>query len=255
MYKAYTAADYLKHLKFADDYSVDGFIVYGTYAKYPYDQVENSLKRLGIKYKISRPDHDFLNHIIEIKIADKLFWFTTAYGGAELSEDLHLACLFGSQKNILLGSCGGLKRGASSRDLIIPDWSYADESSAKAYQSDAGSKYQSDNELSDKIANKLSSKYKVHHGPTITYQAMLAETQEDIQNWSNQGYLGVEMEASTVFAVSKHFSVPAAAILMIGDNLIEEESVFDINYENARNKRRQVSQDIFDVVVDELINN
>jgi purine-nucleoside phosphorylase len=253
MYKAYTAADYRKHLNFTDDYSVDGFIVYGTYAKFPYDQLENSLKNLGIKYEISRPVHDFMNHITEIKIADKLFWFTTAYGGAELSEDLHLACLFGSQKNILLGSCGGLKHGASSRDLIIPDWSYADESSAKAYQPDANSMYQSDGELSDKIANKLSLKYKVHHGPTITYQAMLAETQEDIKNWSDQGYLGVEMEASTVFAVSKHFNVPAVAILMIGDNLIEEETCLDINYENTRDKRRQVSQDIFDVAVNELV--
>jgi purine-nucleoside phosphorylase len=253
MYKAYTAADYRKYLNFTDDYSVDGFIVYGTYKKYPYEQLDDSLKRLGIKYTTSRLTNDPLNHILEFKIAGKIFWFTTAYGGAELSEDLHLACIFGSKKNILLGSCGGLKHGASSRDLIIPNWSYADESSAKAYQPNAGSKYQSDGELSDKIANKLSSKYKVHHGPTITYQAVLAETQEDIQNWSKQGYLGVEMEASTVFAVSKHFNVPAVAILMIGDNLIEEETFFDINFENARDKRRQVSQDIFDVAVEELL--
>jgi uridine phosphorylase len=82
---------------------------------------------------------------------------------------------------------------------------------------------------------------------------MLAETWEDVVRWSNQGYVGVEMEAATVFAASKHFGVPAAAILRIGDNLIEEQTVMDVNYENTKDLRRQISQDSFDIVVEELL--
>jgi purine-nucleoside phosphorylase len=161
--------------------------------------------------------------------------------------------MFGSKKNILLGSCGGLKHGAKSLDIIIPEWSYAEESSAKAYQPQANNKYHADETLSDKLANKLSETYTVHRGSTITYQAMLGETWEDITKWSREGYAGVEMEAATVFATSNHFQVPSAAILRIGDNLIEEETVLDINYENSRDLRRNVSKDTFNVALRELI--
>jgi len=144
-----------------------------------------------------------------------------------LSEHLHLACLFGSKKNILIGSCGGLKKGAENCDLIIPNWSFANESSAKAYQPDVKCKYESDKFLNNRLVKKLAPKHTLYRGATITFQAMLAETWEDIQKWSELGYVGVEMEAATVFATSKYFKVPAAAVLIISDNLIEKETVED----------------------------
>lgn len=254
MYKTFTAADYQRHMKLSENYTIDGFMIYGTFRTYPYEQFEDSLKRLGVDYKKSKLEHDFFNSVVEFEIGTKKYWLAVAYGGALLSEYLHLACLFGSKKNVLLGSCGGLKKGASSLELIVPDWSYADESSAKAYQPEANGRYEADKQLSDKLAAVMSEKYTVHRGATVTYQAMMAETWEDVQNWSQQGFIGVEMEAATVFAASKHFGVPAAAILRIGDNLIEEETVMDLNYENTRDMRRQVSQDAFDVIVAELLN-
>jgi purine-nucleoside phosphorylase len=254
MYKQFTAEDHKKYLGLMPDYKVDGFMVYGTYQNYPFEQIKDSLKRLGYSYDINELQHGFLSQIREIKVSGKVLWLAVAYGGALLSEYMHLACLFGSNKNILLGSCGGLKKGASSLELIVPDWSYADESSAKAYQPEANNKYEADAELSNAITEKLEKKYKVHRGKTITYQAMLAETWEDVEQWSTEGYAGVEMEAATVFSVSKHFGVPAAAILRIGDNLIEEQTVMDINYENNEDLRRQVSQDAFDIIVEELLN-
>lgn len=253
MYKKFTADDYRKHLKLSDDYCVEGMLVFGTYKQYPYEMLENSLARLGHPIDFSRIDNEFLKPILEFKVNGKLYWFVIAYGGALLSEYLHLGCTFGSKTNILLGSCGGLKKGALSRDIVIPTWSYAEESSAKAYQPNAENKYSANEELSSSVAKKLEQLYTVHRGATVTYQAMMAETWEDVQRWAGQGYVGVEMEAATVFAISNHFGVPSAAILRIGDNLIEEETVMDINYEKARDLRRKVSEDTFDVALEEII--
>ena len=83
----------------------------------------------------------------------------------------------------------------------------------------------------------------------------MAETWEDIVKWSKEGFYGVEMEAATVFAVSQHFNVPAAAVLRIGDNLIAAETVLDAGYKNARSLRRQTSQDILDTIIGELLVN
>jgi len=255
MYKSYTAKDYRKFLKLKDDYHVDGFIDYGTglNVKFTLEQLTNSLKKLKVDYFISKLESEALGSISEIKVGDKIYWFTNAYGGAELSELLHFACIFGSHINIHLGSCGGLLKGSNSRDLIIPSWSYAEESSAKAYQPEADNKFWPNETLSNKFEDILSKNHVVHRGPTITYQAVLAQTMDDVLNWSKQGYYGVEMEAATVFSVSNHFKVPAVAVLMILDNLIEEETIMDTNFENSKSLRRQVSQSIFDVSVKELL--
>lgn len=255
MYKSYTAADYRKYLKLPDDYRVDGFIDYGTglHKKFTIEQLEQSFSKLGLTYEISKFEDENFQSLSEIKVGNKVFWFTNAYGSAELSEYLHLACLFGSKKNIHLGCCGGLTANGSSRDLIIPDWSFAEESSAKAYQTESSNEHKSDKDLSNKLANELSAKYLIHRGPTITHQAMLAETWDDIQNWSKQGYIGVEMEAATVFAVSNHFNVPSAAVMFISDNLIKEETVLDDKFDNERDLRRLVSQDLFDAAVKEVL--
>ena len=83
---------------------------------------------------------------------------------------------------------------------------------------------------------------------------MMAETKEDVDNWSKQGYYGVEMEASTVFAISNHFNVPSAAVVMIADNLITEESVIDEDYQESRELRRETSKDILTESLKVLIN-
>ena len=83
---------------------------------------------------------------------------------------------------------------------------------------------------------------------------MMAETKEDVDNWSKQGYYGVEMEASTVFAISNHFNVPSAAVVMIADNLITEESVIDEDYQESRELRRETSKDILVESLKVLIN-
>ncbi|HEU5004733.1 MAG TPA: hypothetical protein VFT49_01460 [Candidatus Saccharimonadales bacterium] len=253
MYKSFTADDYRKHLKLPADYVVDGFLIYGTFRKFPYEQLEDSLKKQRIEYQTAKIGDEYFDPVLTFRVGNNNYWFTIAYGGTMLSEYLHLACTFGSKKNLLIGSCGGLKKGASSLDIIVPDWSYGDESSARSYQNEKDGKQYSDTSISDRLADKLADKYKVHRGPTVTHQAMLGETWEDIERWAQQGYIGVEMEASTVFAVSNHFKVPSAAILHIGDNLIEEETVMDINYETNRDLHRQVSQDIFDAAVEELL--
>lgn len=253
MYKTLTAKDYENTLGLPDDYRVDGFIIYGTYKSFPFEQLEDSLMRMRVKYSIKRLEDDFLNTIAEIKVGNKIYWFTVAYGGVMLSEHLHLACLFGSKKNILIGTCGGLKKGADNSDLIIPNWSYANESSAKAYQPDAKCRYEPNKFLTNKMVKKLGPKHTIHRGVTITHQAMLAETWEDIQKWSEQGFIGVEMESATVFATSNHFNVPSAAVLIISDNLIEKEKVSDDSAINKADLRMKISQDIFDVVVEEIL--
>lgn len=240
MYRNFSAAQYREHLGFPQGYTVDAMLCYGTlYEERTLAQLTKALGSQELNWELSNLPHPFLRFGKELKIGGKTIWFAIGYGGAWLSEYLHWACLFGSKKNILLGSCGGLKTGLKQGDFIIPVSSYAEESSVRIYNRTSSIQY-STQALSKAITSRLTKDgAKVWEGPMVTCQAMLGETAEDIQNWSNHGYYGVEMEASTVFAVSNHFNVPCAASLFVGDNLIEEKTNLDEEYAAQADLREQ----------------
>jgi purine-nucleoside phosphorylase len=253
MYKAFTAPDIKRHYGFPKSYKVEGFLVYGTYQDSPYETVAAILATLGFDARIRQLPHKFFKDIMEFTVEGKVYWFVTAYGGALLSEWLHIACLFGSKRNLVIGKCGGLFKEAESGDIILPTFSFANESTTRAYNPNDDNRHQPSGEIVGRLHVRLANEHKIWLGPTVTYQAMLAETVEDIKNWSEEGYYGVEMEAGTVFAVSNHFGVPSAGALMISDNLIKEETVLDANYEEARQGRNNIMHNLIKVTVEEML--
>jgi len=254
MYKELTAEQYRAHLGLDATYTVDGTVTFGGFKDDVLQPLKEALDRVGQKYTIRQLDaHPFFKPVYEILIGGKRVWFMLHYGSAMLSEHLHLASLFGSKMNIQTGICGGLKKGAWGGDIIVPTWSYAKESSAVAYELEGEEKHYPDERLSKDIAKTLEEKHKVFRGPTITFQAMLAETWEDIENWSREGFYGVEMESATTFAVSKHFHIPASAMLIVADNLIEKETVMDDGYKTKRADRMMVLGDCLEVAIGRVI--
>lgn len=252
MYKAFTADDFRKHFSLPDDYTIDGFLVYGGFKKEFYDSLKDRVSAFGISAEYRYLER-FLEPILEFTINKKRYWFTVAYGGTRLSEWLHLACMFGSKANILIGTCGGLIKGGKSGDIIVPTFSYGDESPTRTYSKTSDNKHYSDESLRKALARRLREKHTVFEGPTVTHQAMLGETWEDVLMWSKEGYYGVEMEAATVFAISNHFEVPSACAVVIGDNLIEEQTVMDVGYKTGKEFRDKVKDDLFDTAISELI--
>lgn len=254
MYRSISADQYREHLGFPVNYKVDAMLCYGTlYEQRVLSQLKKALIDLGIESEINDMPHEFLRFAKEIKIGDKNIWFAIGYGGAWLSEYLHWACLFGSKKNILLGSCGGLKPGIKQGDFIVPSASFSEESSAKIYNRGSNI-HPSDSSLSSNISKALAEDgTKVWHGATVTCQAMIGETLDDVKQWSSEGYYGVEMEASTVFAVSKHFNVPAAASLYVGDNLIEEHNNMSEEYSAEADTRTQNQIKQIEMALSELL--
>jgi len=245
MYKSFTPEEYRKHFLLPFDYVVDGLISYGSWTEEKIRaEIEFVLKENDIPY-VFRVLEGFLSHVLEIKINDKIYWFVVMYGGTMLSEYIHLACLFGSKKNIHLGSCGGLNPDIESLDLIIPIFSYGNESITRIYDKGATDfKHFPSENLSLLLEKNLDSKSSIKRGPIITNQAMLGESFEDVISWYNLGYYGVEMEISTVFSVSKHFNVQCTALVYVSDNLIKGQTVGDESHIKQKNKRLKIRKDI-----------
>lgn len=249
MYQHRTREDYLKVFGLPEDYSVDGVMVIGTHPKTKeYPHLYEALEKIYPDYVEEPVDYKFFSDIKSFLIGEKRIWFDVVYGTAYLSEVLHIGSLFGSKRNILLGTCGGLQNDLNAGDTILPTVSFGNESSTRMYQrKNTDYMYESDEKLRDEIKKRIPSRKTVREGKITTVQAMLAETKEDVDEWSQAGYLAVDMESATVFAVSKYFGVPAAALLYIADNLVKNELVGSEAHELLRTQRTAIRKENYEV--------
>ena len=247
MYKELTPQDMRKIIDVAEDYRVDGVLVSGAYRKAKeYVRLYSALEELAIPYKEEVIKDSFFGEIKSILIDGKRLWFDVAYGGAYLSEFLHLSSLLGAQAIIQLGTCGALQENIQSGNVILPITSFGDESSTRMYARENGSYiYMANKILTEELKKNISKKYLTHEGSMITVQAMLAETTEDIQNWNSKNYIGVDMESATTFAVASHFNIPAAAILVVAENLKMNELVTDDLFKANREMRELARRDSY----------
>lgn len=256
MYKELTKKDWNKLLKFPEDKEVDAVIVSGNSLANREREIgflEQALSNYKDVKKVEYIQDNFFSSIYEFEIGDKLIWFDVVYGGAYLSELLHVGCLFGSKKNFLVGTCGGLQKNLETGDLVIPTYTYGNESTTRIYQPDIKDhKHYADKELRKEFVKSISD-YKIHSGPIITCQGMLGETPEDIKKWSEEGYLGVEMESSTFFAVSNSFNVPSVAVMHISDNLVKNILYGDEEMEKNREFRNKIRVYKYEKIMDNIL--
>lgn len=246
MYKSFTDEEFRRYFSLSEDYKVEGLLSYGAWDE---EKHRSKIKKIIEDENISCSSQimdGFLSHVLELKIGIKNYWFIVMYGGALLSEYVHLASLFGSKRNIHIGSCGGLHPEMESLDLIIPTWSYGNESTTRVYDREAiDFKHYSDGELSKELEKNLPGARAIKKGPIISVQAMMGETWNDVKSWSEDGYYGVEMETATVFSVSKCFNVPSAALLYISDNLIKGQTAGDDSHIQQKEIREAVKNDVY----------
>lgn len=257
MYKELTADDFRKDLNLPHDYKVDGVFIFGSSAT---ERIRilftETLEELFSTTKYEQPlmQDGLFSNIKVIEINGRRIWFDVVYGGAYLSELLHIACLLGSKCNILAGMCGGLQKEIHTNDVILPKYTFGNESSTRAYTNPNTFKHYSNSELTKKIAAKIDYT-KVFISTLITHQAMLGESIEDIEKWASESYAGVEMETSTVFAVSNYFKVKSAAILQVADNLAYAQTVLSEEYKEIKEKRYQIRKKNIQVALETLIEN
>jgi len=256
MYKSLTPEDYKKHFNLPEGYHISGFLSYGTWdEESAFHKLCEVLNLLEIKYTFKKLSN-FLERVYEFNIHNKIYWISFLYGGAMLSEYIHLACIFDSQANIHIGSCGGLFKEMNSLDFLIPTYSYGNESTTRMYARDVtDNKHFPDKKLSDDLVSELGPVINIWRGGVVTCQAMLGETSEDIKVWSEDAYYGVEMETSTLFAISNHFKVPSAALLFVEDNLIKKQTVHSEGFLQQESLRDLAKNTIFKVGLSTLIKN
>lgn len=257
MYKSLNKQDWERILVLPKDYTIDALIVAAVGKRERNIKIfDEYITKEYQAQKANNIQEEFFRGVQEYQINGKTIWFDIVYGGAYLSELTHIASIFGSKKNFLVGSCGGLQKGLKPGDIVIPTYTYGDESTTRMYQREnINNKYFPNEKLSLEICEALKEKYNVTRGSIVTCEAMLAETQQDVDQWQKEGYTGVEMETSTYFAVSNHFNIPSTAILHISDNLVDNILIGDDNHTATKEHREEIKLYKYKVIIENIIKN
>ena len=66
-----------------------------------------------------------------------------------------------------------------------------------------------------------------HRGPSVTWPTLFNQPLGDVREWSEQGYLGVDMETATTLAVARTFGAAAVSMLVAWDEVLSERSFLD----------------------------
>jgi purine-nucleoside phosphorylase len=126
---------------------------------------------------------------------------------------------WGARTLVFLGWCGAVSKPAGIGDLVLPTAAFIDEGTSRHYLADADRSAPSAS-LAHQLAEACPpAEIPLHHGPVWTTDAPFRETREKVMDFQRRGALAVEMECSALFTLAAFRSVPAAALLVVSDDL------------------------------------
>ncbi len=168
------------------------------------------------------------------RYAETTVAYASVYGDAMASEITHVFGVLGTRLVIQTGCCGALGDGILPGDLVCATSAHCGEGAAQYYVG-KGPEVAATPSRVAQIAS-LPPAVAVHTGPVWTTSALLAEGMEEVEAWRRAGYLAVDMETASTFAVAHHFGTERLSLLFAFDNPCLGEHI--LLTDQARAERR-----------------
>ena len=135
--------------------------------------------------------------------------------------------MLGAKYIIRLGTAGGLLNEMKYGDILIASASFSKAGGTiGGYGGDVPPPTAPSPEMFKALVDaSADSKSRVYVGPVYSGDTFYGET--DLQELASMGYLGAEMESSTLFAISAIRKVKSAALFMVSNNLVRGTKLLD----------------------------
>lgn len=180
---------------------------------------------------------------------DKKVVYSCAYGAARTVEIIHLFGILGAKLAVQIGTCGGLQSHLSPGDIILPTVALCREGVAHIYgaiDSVAGSA----GWIRRAQQLLLARGHQAHTGTHLTWPTLFGQTGKMIETWQRAGYLSVDMETATTFAVADYFRMPAVSMLVVWDDLTRNRSFLDPLAEAELAALNKGNKSVFEVALE-----
>jgi purine-nucleoside phosphorylase len=133
-------------------------------------------------------------------------------------------------------------------DIILPEVAFCREGVAHMYGTpDAvlGS-----TEWIDKAQKLLEARnHTTYRGPHVTWSSLFTETPQMMESWHRAGYLAVEMETATTFAVARYFKMAAVSMVTVWDDLTRGRRFLDPLPPGGREALDNSNKSIYEVAL------
>ena len=199
----------------------------------------------------------YLSDVRELKFPD-IFWgrrndktvaFCCAYGAARTVEIIHLFGILGTKLAVQIGTCGGLQSYLNPGDIILPKVALCREGVAHIYgaiDSVMGNSHwigQAEQLLTDR-------NHQTYTGTHLTWSTLFGQTGRMVETWHRAGYLSVDMETATTFAVADYFGMPAVSMLVVWDDLTRNRSFLDLLTDEELAALNRANESVFEVALE-----
>ncbi len=196
----------------------------------PSRTIWNELKKKVLREKKTPFGHYFL--------LDNTAVLYQCIGASSAVIGLERLIASGTQEMVILGFCGSLNPDFSVLDAVSIKKAYSEEGTSRHYI--ARKKiFHASIQLRQKIEKSLVERNLPFSGGfTVSTDAPFRETRGWLQDKQKKGINVVDMEASAVFALGEYHDIPAAALMIVSDELAGKKwkSVFKIPRLNTRIK-------------------
>ncbi len=236
-----TAAEWLKALGLSANELPDVVIVEGSWWRK--QRFEWRLGHLQDVRELAFPD------IYWGQWGEKKVVYSCPYGAAGTSEIIHIFSVIGVKLAVQIGTCGGLQTHLKPGDIILPKVALCREGVAHLYGA-ADAVMGSDRWLQQAKTLLTERGHNCYIGPHITWSTIFTETADMVDGWQRAGFLSVDMETATTYAVARYFEVAAVSLLVVWDDLTQGKSFLDPLSEKDKANLDESNQLIFEVALD-----
>jgi uridine phosphorylase len=200
-----------------------------------------------------------LSHLTDVRELEfpDIFWgrwkdrkiaFCCAYGAARTVEVIHLFGVLGTKLAVQIGTCGGLQAHLKPGDIILPEVISCREGVAFMYGT-ADAVLGSSGWIDKAQALLETRQHTTYRGLHVTWSSLFAETAQMMEAWHRAGYLSVEMEAGTTYAVARHFGMAAVAMVVVWDELTRGRRFLDPLPPGGLEALNRANKDVFEVAL------
>ncbi len=162
--------------------------------------------------------------------------YASVYGDAMASEVTHLFGVLGTSLVIQTGCCGALTGRIQAGDIVCVTSAYCGEGAAQYYLSQR-QEINASPDLIEQTVGFHSASVGIHKGRIWTTSALLAEGKAEIRDWFHQGYIAVDMETASTFAVAEYFGMQRLSLLFVFDNPSQGEHIL---LSDAEKQKRRI---------------
>lgn len=216
-----SAADYQRAHGLADADLPDAAILDGVWS------VQSAWERLR---RLAPSVREVGERIALIEVDGRRVWFVFVFGGAMAATHAHLAAALGARAILQIGTYGGLAPDGAVGDVLVPSQVVGRDGVSR--QLSRNRPISPDPALRASLAEHLrASPVATRDGALVSTTTIALERPRDIRRWVRAGYAGVEMEAAATLSTAQHFGVPAAAALVLIDNVGSDHTIFQLTDE------------------------